>query len=237
MLRFATDDTENRRLWGELPAVADYQTIGELKPAFKTTLGNTAMIITGALVGSSGAILSYIMCKAMNRSFISVILGGFGGPAGEQMAVEGEQVAIDADGVATALNEADSVVIIPGYGMAVAQAQQSVSELTRKLRAKGKEVRFAIHPIQGDTETVVESEAQVKDQRVVRDSGGHEEMRYVIETSITIGGDTIQAEVTLTDRDSMLFRVLLGRTALRANYVIHPGKSYIQSKLQHHREA
>ena len=113
------------------------------------SLGNDLLIVVGALVGSSGAILSYIMCKAMNRSFISVILGGFGGPAGEQMAVEGEQVAIDVDGVATALNEADSIIIIPGYGMAVAQAQQAVSELTAKLRAKGKNVRFAIHPVAG----------------------------------------------------------------------------------------
>ncbi|TNF65117.1 MAG: NAD(P)(+) transhydrogenase (Re/Si-specific) subunit beta [Rhodobacteraceae bacterium] len=113
------------------------------------SLGNDLLIVVGALVGSSGAILSYIMCKAMNRSFVSVILGGFGGAKGEQMAVEGEQIAIDADGVAAALNEADSVIIIPGYGMAVAQAQQSVSELTRKLRAKGKNVRFAIHPVAG----------------------------------------------------------------------------------------
>ncbi|MEX0309777.1 MAG: NAD(P)(+) transhydrogenase (Re/Si-specific) subunit beta [Tateyamaria sp.] len=113
------------------------------------SLGNDLLIVVGALVGSSGAILSYIMCKAMNRSFVSVILGGFGGPAGEQMQVEGEQVAIEADGVATALNEADSVIIIPGYGMAVAQAQQGVAELTRKLRAAGKEVRFAIHPVAG----------------------------------------------------------------------------------------
>lgn len=113
------------------------------------SLGNDLLIVVGALVGSSGAILSYIMCKAMNRSFISVILGGFGGPAGEQMAVEGEQIAIEADGVATALNEADSVIIIPGYGMAVAQAQQGVAELVRKLRAKGKNVRFAIHPVAG----------------------------------------------------------------------------------------
>jgi NAD(P) transhydrogenase subunit beta len=89
------------------------------------------------------------MCKAMNRSFISVILGGFGGPAGEQMAVEGEQIAIDVEGVAAALNEADSIIIIPGYGMAVAQAQGAVSELTSKLRAKGKTVRFAIHPVAG----------------------------------------------------------------------------------------
>jgi NAD(P) transhydrogenase subunit beta len=113
------------------------------------TLGNDLLIVTGALVGSSGAILSYIMCKAMNRSFISVILGGFGATTGPVMAIAGEQIAIDADGVATALEEADSIVIVPGYGMAVAQAQQSVSELTRRLRAKGKDVRFAIHPVAG----------------------------------------------------------------------------------------
>jgi len=113
------------------------------------SLGNDLLIVVGALVGSSGAILSYIMCKAMNRSFVSVILGGFGGTTGPAMEVEGEQIAIDADGVATALEEADSVVIVPGYGMAVAQAQQNVAELTRRLRAKGKKVRFAIHPVAG----------------------------------------------------------------------------------------
>jgi NAD(P) transhydrogenase subunit beta len=113
------------------------------------SLSNDLLIVVGALVGSSGAILSYIMCKAMNRSFVSVILGGFGGTTGPAMEVVGEQIAIDAEGVAAALNDADSVIIIPGYGMAVAQAQQSVSELTRKLRAAGKTVRFAIHPVAG----------------------------------------------------------------------------------------
>src|ERR687890_35975 len=113
------------------------------------TLGNDLLIVTGALVGSSGAILSYIMCKAMNRSFISVILGGFGATTGPVMAIAGEQIAIDADGVATALEEADSVVIVPGYGMAGAQAQQAGAQLTRRLRAKGKQVRFAIHPVAG----------------------------------------------------------------------------------------
>lgn len=113
------------------------------------TLGNDLLIVTGALVGSSGAILSYIMCKAMNRSFVSVILGGFGGTSGPAMEISGEQIAIDAEGVAAALNDADSIVIVPGYGMAVAQAQQPVAELTRKLRAAGKEVRFAIHPVAG----------------------------------------------------------------------------------------
>jgi H+-translocating NAD(P) transhydrogenase subunit beta len=95
-------------------------------------LGNDLLIVTGALVGSSGAILSYIMCTAMNRSFLSVILGGFGGVSGPTATVTGEQIAI-----------------VPGYGMAVAQAQGAVSELTRKLRAAGKEVRFAIHPVAG----------------------------------------------------------------------------------------
>jgi NAD(P) transhydrogenase subunit beta len=113
------------------------------------SLSNDLLIVVGALVGSSGAILSYIMCKAMNRSFVSVILGGFGNTAGPALEVAGEQIAIDAEGVAAALNDADSVIIVPGYGMAVAQAQQSVSELTRKLRARGKEVRFAIHPVAG----------------------------------------------------------------------------------------
>ncbi len=113
------------------------------------TLGNDLLIVTGALVGSSGAILSYIMCRAMNRQFVSVILGGFGGTSGPAQEIEGEMVPIDADGVANALNDADSVIIVPGYGMAVAQAQGSVSELTRKLRAAGKQVRFAIHPVAG----------------------------------------------------------------------------------------
>ena len=113
------------------------------------SLGNDLLIVVGALVGSSGAILSYIMCKAMNRSFVSVILGGFGGSSGPQMEINGEQVSIDADGVASVLNEAESIVIIPGYGMAVAQAQQAVSELARKLISQGKNVRFAIHPVAG----------------------------------------------------------------------------------------
>ncbi|WP_110655020.1 NAD(P)(+) transhydrogenase (Re/Si-specific) subunit beta [Salinicola halimionae] len=113
------------------------------------TLSNDLLIVTGALVGSSGAILSYIMCKAMNRNFVSVILGGFGGTQGPAAEIEGEQIAIDTAGVASALNDADSVIIVPGYGMAVAQAQNAVSDLVRKLRAAGKEVRFGIHPVAG----------------------------------------------------------------------------------------
>ncbi len=135
----------------DMPVVVSMLNIysGWAAAAIGFTLGNDLLIVTGALVGSSGAILSYIMCKAMNRSFISVILGGFGNTTGPAMEISGEQIAIDAEGVAAALNDADSVIIIPGYGMAVAQAQQSVSELTRKLRARGKTVRFAIHPVAG----------------------------------------------------------------------------------------
>lgn len=113
-------------------------------------LGNDLLIVTGALVGSSGAYLSYIMCKAMNRSFISVIAGGFGIEAGPAEDKDyGEHREIQADAVAELLSGASSVVITPGYGMAVAQAQYPVADLTAKLRAKGIDVRFGIHPVAG----------------------------------------------------------------------------------------
>ncbi|MGW0122383.1 Re/Si-specific NAD(P)(+) transhydrogenase subunit beta [Streptomyces sp. NPDC003327] len=113
-------------------------------------LGNDLLIITGALVGSSGAYLSYIMCKAMNRSFLSVIAGGFGieAPSGTEVDY-GEHTEITAESAAELLTSARSVVITPGYGMAVAQAQYPVAELTSKLRAKGVDVRFGIHPVAG----------------------------------------------------------------------------------------
>jgi NAD(P) transhydrogenase subunit beta len=113
-------------------------------------LSNDALIITGALVGSSGAYLSYIMCQAMNRSFISVIAGGFGieAPSGDEVDY-GEHREVTADEVAEMLRDAKSVIITPGYGMAVAQAQHGVAELTRKLRDRGTEVRFGIHPVAG----------------------------------------------------------------------------------------
>ncbi len=113
-------------------------------------LSNDLLIITGALVGSSGAILSYIMCKAMNRSFISVIAGGFGTDVKVDTDTDyGEHVEIQAEGVAELLKNAKSVVITPGYGMAVAQAQYPVHELTQKLKAMGISVRFGIHPVAG----------------------------------------------------------------------------------------
>ena len=113
-------------------------------------LSNNLLIVTGALVGSSGAYLSYIMCQAMNRSFISVIAGGFGIEAASGEATDyGEHREVDAEGVAEMLKDASSVVITPGYGMAVAQAQYPVADLTRKLRDRGVDVRFGIHPVAG----------------------------------------------------------------------------------------
>lgn len=117
------------------------------------TLGNDLLIITGALVGSSGAYLSYIMCQGMNRSFVSVILGGFGGDApsksGGEVKDYGTHTETSPEEVASLLKEAKRVVVTPGYGMAVAQAQFPVAELTRKLIARGVEVQFGIHPVAG----------------------------------------------------------------------------------------
>ncbi|MEE8530049.1 MAG: NAD(P)(+) transhydrogenase (Re/Si-specific) subunit beta [Nitrosomonadaceae bacterium] len=116
------------------------------------SLGNPMLIIAGSLVGSSGAILSYIMCKAMNRSFLSVILGGFGSAGGTIAASDGTQKnhrSGSSDDAAFLMGNADSVIIVPGYGLAVARAQHSVKELAEKLHEKGINVRFAVHPVAG----------------------------------------------------------------------------------------
>jgi NAD(P) transhydrogenase subunit beta len=112
-------------------------------------LNNDLLIITGALVGSSGLILSYIMCQAMNRSFANVLLGGFGNTNYAGTAVEGEATPIAVDETVELLNDANSVIIVPGYGMAVAQAQHAVAQITELLRDRGKQVRFGIHPVAG----------------------------------------------------------------------------------------
>jgi NAD(P) transhydrogenase subunit beta len=113
-------------------------------------LENTALIITGALVGSSGAILSYIMCKGMNRSFISVILGGFGGEVAATRATETRAVKQGAaEDAAFIMKNAGSVIIVPGYGMAVAQAQHAVREMAETLKKEGVKISYAIHPVAG----------------------------------------------------------------------------------------
>ena len=116
------------------------------------TLENTALIITGALVGSSGAILSYIMCKAMNRSFFSVILGGFGGETAAAGGVQAETRPVkqgSAEDAAFILKNAGSVIVVPGYGMAVAQAQHALREMVDALKENGVSVKYAIHPVAG----------------------------------------------------------------------------------------
>jgi NAD(P) transhydrogenase subunit beta len=114
-------------------------------------LSNDLLIVTGALVGSSGAILSYIMCRAMNRQFISVIAGGFGTAGGSSagISVEGDVQTIDTAGVAELLSHAKEVMVVPGYGMATAQAQHAIANIAKTLLDKGVNVRFGIHPVAG----------------------------------------------------------------------------------------
>jgi H+-translocating NAD(P) transhydrogenase subunit beta len=137
------------------------------------TLNNSVLIIAGACVGSSGAILSYIMCKAMNRSIIAVMLGGFGAEANVAGGGDGTQKAVksgSADDVAFLMGNADTVIIVPGYGLAVSRAQHALQELTTKLIAKGVNVKYAIHPVAGRMPghmNVLLAEADVPYEQVV----------------------------------------------------------------------
>ena len=171
-------------------------------------LGNDLLIVTGALVGSSGAILSYIMCRAMNRKFLNVIAGGFGTGGGTAAAgggeEQGEVVAIDTQEAADLLSSAKEVMIIPGYGMAVAQAQHTVFEITRTLREKGVNVRFGIHPVAGRMPghmNVLLAEAKVPYDIVFEMDEINEDFPD-IDVSVVIGANDIVNPSALTDPNS-----------------------------------
>ena len=170
-------------------------------------LGNDLLIVTGALVGSSGAILSFIMCRAMNRKFLSVIAGGFGTGGGTAAAAtgedQGEVIPIDAEETAELLNNAKEVMIIPGYGMAVAQAQHVVYEITKALRAKGVNVRFGIHPVAGRMPghmNVLLAEAKVPYDIVFEMDEINDDFPK-IDVSVVIGANDIVNPSALTDPD------------------------------------
>jgi len=170
-------------------------------------LGNDLLIVTGALVGSSGAILSYIMCRAMNRNFVAVIAGGFGTTSGGSAAGgedQGEVLRIDATETAELLGNAKEVMIIPGYGMAVAQAQHTVHEITRKLRDQGVNVRFGIHPVAGRMPghmNVLLAEAKLPYDIVFEMDEINDDFPNV-DVSIVIGANDIVNPSALTDPDS-----------------------------------
>jgi len=167
-------------------------------------LSNDLLIVTGALVGSSGAILSYIMCRAMNRHFLSVIAGGFGTSGGTAAEVEGEVNPIEAEETAQLLLDSKDIVIIPGYGMAVAQAQHTVNDITKLLLAKGKKVRFAIHPVAGRMPghmNVLLAEAKVPYDIVFEMDEINEDFPEV-DVSIVIGANDIVNPSALDDPNS-----------------------------------
>jgi len=204
-------------------------------------LGNDLLIVTGALVGSSGAILSFIMCKAMNRNFFSVIAGGFG-TSGETSASsdaeDGEVFPIDATEMAALLAGAKEVVIVPGYGMAVAQAQHTVYEITKQLKSKGINVRFAIHPVAGRMPghmNVLLAEAKVPYDIVLEMDEINEDFPKV-DLSIIIGANDIVNPSAQTDPDSPIagmpvLEVWKGETTIVLKRSMASGYAGVQNPL------
>jgi NAD(P) transhydrogenase subunit beta len=204
-------------------------------------LSNDLLIVTGALVGSSGAILSYIMCRAMNRRFLAVIAGGFGtaeGTAAASAEVQGDVVPIDAAETAALLAEAKDVVIVPGYGMAVAQAQHVVNEIVKALRGRGVKVRFAIHPVAGRMPghmNVLLAEAKVPYDIVFEMDEINEDFPDV-DASIVIGANDIVNPAAEEEPDSPIagmpvLQVWKGKTAIVLKRSMATGYAGVQNPL------